>query len=568
MKLILIIWLLSISVWGQTQTPIISYNATAQPVFHKRAMVVAQEHQAAEVGRLILEQGGNAVDAAVAVGFALAVTLPRAGNIGGGGFMMIRTASNQKTYALDYRETAPKQSSENMFLGVDGAPDPAKSRHSILSTGVPGTVAGLLQAHDRFGRLTREHVMAPAIRLAKEGIPISTDLHYSLATSQMRLVAHPATSEIFYPYGQVPIIGTIFRQPELAQTLMTISEKGVDGFYSGPIADQMVDYIQAEGGIITRDDLKDYQPKWRRPIIGTYRGYTIASMPPPSSGGIHVVQILNMMESFNIASLGSGSAQSIHVLAESAKRAYRDRSIFLGDSDFVTVPSAKLLSKGYAKNQNIRLNSRTPSRRLKRRNHSARLVRESTETTHFSVVDSDGNAVSNTYTLNFSYGNGRIVPKLGFFLNNEMDDFSASPGARNAYGLMGSHANKIEPEKRMLSSMTPVIVTYDGQLSLVTGTPGGSRIITTMVQIMSNVIDHKMNIAEATIAPRVHHQWYPEKLRVEHHMNQDTRGMLEKMGYTVVEGRAMGSVQSILVDETGLQGFSDLRKPGGGVAGF
>ncbi len=551
--------------WSQATTPILNYPQLAQPVWAQHGMVASQDSIASRIGVEILKQGGNAVDAAVAMGFTLAVTLPRAGNLGGGGFMLVHLAAEQQTIAIDYREMAPLAAHRNMYLNADGSVDKERSRFHGLAIGVPGTVKGLLSALEEYGTLSPEQVLFPAIRLAEQGFNVSRDLAQSLERASKRLKSWPSSARIFYRLdGSAYKTGDRLRQPDLAKTLKTIAAKGSDGFYQGRIAQQIVKSVRQAGGEMTLEDLAQYQVQRRQPVIGSYRGYAIASMPPPSSGGTHIIQILNMLEKYNLEQAGHNSALTVHLMTEAMKRAYADRSEYLGDPDFFEVPLAQLTDKSYAQKlaQGIHPAKTTPSLAIK---PGLGPVEESPETTHFSVVDRWGNAVANTYTLNFSYGSGITAAGTGVLLNNETDDFSAKPGVANAYGLIGGEANAIAARKRPLSSMSPTIVftpTGDDVL-LVTGSPGGSRIITTTLQIISNVIDHKMNIAEATQAPRFHHQWLPDTLTLEKGFSADTLRLLKEKGHVLAGSSwAMGSTQSILRVDDGWSGASDPRQSG------
>ncbi len=551
------------------ETPILSARDIVHPVFARNGMVVTQEATASRVGLEILEQGGNAVDAAVAVGFALAVTLPRAGNLGGGGFMLVHRARDGRTVALDYREQAPRAAHRDMFLDAEGAVDTDKARYSHQAVGVPGTVAGLALALDRFGSMRLRDVVAPAIRLAEEGIVVSRELADSLQRRQERLARWPATARIFLKADGSPYrAGERLVQTDLAWSLRRIAEHGAAAFYEGAIADRITASMGSHGGLITADDLAGYRAVVREPVRGTYRGYHIASMPPPSSGGAHLVQMLNILAGYPIAFLGHNSADTIHLMTETMKLAYADRSRHLGDPDFWDVPLEALTSEAYAQALRRRIDVRraTPSERVSPGSPAA--AYESPDTTHFSVTDGAGNVVSNTYTINFSFGTGIVAEGTGILLNNEMDDFSAKPGVPNAYGLIGGEANAIEPGKRPLSSMTPTIVFKDGEPYLATGTPGGSRIITTTLQIIMNVVDHGMNIAAATAAPRFHHQWLPDILRVEQGFSPDTLSLLYARGHRIEPADAMGSAQSILRTPEGLFGASDPRTPDARVAGY
>lgn len=553
---------------SSVSAPLYTHLATAQPVWAKNGMVSSQEALATQAGVNILKQGGNAVDAAVAVALSLAVTLPRAGNLGGGGFMLVHLAKENKNIAIDYREMAPAQTHRDIFLDESGNPDPKLSREHGLSVGVPGTVMGMELALTQYGTMNMQQVAKPAIEMALNGIIMTPDLAHSLNIAKQRLTQWPSTEAVFYKKNSTNYqIGERFIQPELAHTLALIAQKGSKGFYQGETAIKIVNAVTKAGGVMTLADLKDYQAVERSPVEGSYRGYQVISMPPPSSGGVHIVQMLNILEHFPMGTLGLNTANSIHLMSEAMKRAYADRSEYLGDPDFYNVPVETLTSKAYAKKlaSLINLDKTTASQDIK---HGDLAPYESNQTTHFSVVDKWGNAVSNTYTLNFSYGSGLVAKGTGVLLNNEMDDFSAKAGTPNGFGLIGGHANAVEPKKRPLSSMSPTIVMQDGEPYLVTGSPGGSRIITTTLQIIMNVIDHHLNIAEATIAPRVHHQWLPDEIRVEQSLNADTVQILESKGHKVNIKNAMGSTQSIIMTEHGFTGFSDLRRSGSETLGY
>ncbi len=547
---------------------ILSPQDIFHPVLGTQGMVASQEATASRVGLEVLKGGGNAVDAAVAVGFALAVTLPRAGNLGGGGFMLIHMAESGETLALDYREVAPAAAGRDLFLGADGKVDNQRARFSYLSAGVPGTVAGLTAAQARFGRLSLAEVLAPAIRLAEEGMPVSVALAEGLAARAERLKAWPETARIFFKADGSPYrAGERLVQSDLAWSLKEIARDGAAAFYKGEIGRRIAADMKAEGGLITEADLADYDAVWRDPVTGSYRGYAIASMPPPSSGGIHLVQILNLLESYPLEEMGAGSAAALHVMAEAMKLAYADRSQHLGDPDFWKVPQRGLTSKAYASRLRQRIDQ-DRARAATEIGPGDPVPYESNDTTHFSVADRFGNVVSNTYTINFSYGSGIVAKGTGILLNNEMDDFSAKPGTPNAYGLIGGAANAIEPGKRPLSSMTPTLVFKDGEPWLVTGSPGGSRIITTVLQIILNTVDHGMNVAAASAAPRMHHQWLPDELRIEPGFSPDTLRLLTAKGHRVVIKNTMGSSQSLLRVEDGWTGASDPRRPGALTLGY
>ncbi len=546
---------------------IIRYNARHHPVYDTDGMVASQNAIASAVGAEILAQGGNAVDAAVAVGFSLAVVLPRAGNIGGGGFMLLYLADTDETVAIDYREMAPPRATRDMFLDSDGNVDPVRARFSHLSSGVPGTVAGLHAAHDRYGSLPWRQLLAPAIRLAERGFIVSHDLATLLASRRDQLGSNAASRGYFYKdNGEPYVAGERFRQRDLARTLKLIARKGPDAFYRGAIAEKIVADMQANGGLIDAAALAAYQPRFREPLRGTYRGFDIVTMPPSSGGGVHVIQMLNVLEHFPVADFGPGSADNVHLLTETMKLAYADRSKHLGDMDFYDVPVDWLMSKAYAKElaEGIDMQRARPSSQI---SPGVAARPESPDTTHFSVMDRYGNAVANTYTLNFSYGSGISVPGAGFLLNNEMDDFAAKPGVPNAFGLTGGEANAIHAGKRPLSSMTPTLVLKDGRPWLATGSPGGSQIITSVLQMLVNVIDHGMNIADATDVPRMHHQWLPDLLKLESGFSPDTIEKLEDRGHTLEVTEAMGSLQSVMYRDDLFRGASDPRRPEAGSVG-
>jgi len=540
-----------------------------RPVIAKNGMVVAQEKIAAQIGRDILARGGNAVDAAVATGFAMAVTYPRAGNIGGGGFMMIHLAASNEDIALDYRESAPAAATRDMFLGDGGKPDTKKSRDSALGIGVPGTVAGLALALDKYGsgKFKLADILAPAIKLARDGFLIADDTADTLPDWHKRLAKWPSSAKIFSRADGTSLqANDKLVQSDLATTLEAISAQGVSGFYDGPVAEKLVASIRDAGGIITRDDLKAYQPVIRVPVRGTYRGYDIVSMPQPSSGGTVLIEMLNIIEGDKLREIGANSVDALHLMIEAMKRAYADRARYLGDPAFVSAPIRQMISKDYAATQRatIDMAKATPWTDT----IAAGATREGSNTTHFSVVDSAGNAVSNTYTLNFSYGVGLVAEGTGVLLNNELDDFTAAPGASNAYGLVGFEANLPGPGKRPLSSMSPTIVLKDGKPVLVTGSPGGSRIISAVLQVIVNTLDFEMNIAQAVAAPRLHHQWLPDEVRVERGFPEATLEALRAKGHRIVEPLGQTSANSIAVTADGLLGAPDPRTRGAEAAGY
>jgi len=530
-------------------------------------MVVAQEQRAARIGIEILDRGGNAVDAAVAVGFALAVTYPRAGNIGGGGFMVIHLGKTGEDAAIDYRETAPAAATEKIFLDANGEADPKKSRDSALSVGVPGTVAGLALAHEKYGsgKLTLAELIEPAITLARNGVEIVDDVADTLPLAQPRIARWQSSAPVFLNSdGTVLMPGQDLLQPDLAITFRAIASDGPKGFYEGPVAEKIVAAVRKAGGIMTTDDMKNYRAILREPVRGTYRGYDIVSMPPPSSGGVHLIEMLNILEGYDLAKLSR--EESLYIVAEAMKRAYADRATFMGDPDAVKMPVAGLTSKKYAAALRAQIGQRaTPSTEIRSGNPADF---EGQNTTHFSVIDRDGNAVSNTYTLNFSYGLGLVAEGTGVLLNNELDDFTSKPGTANAYGLVGYNANLPGPNRRPLSSMTPTIMMKDGKPFLITGSPGGSRIISTVLQIIVNVIDFNLAIDQAVSAPRVHHQWQPDELYVEPGISPEILEGLVKRGFKVVPTPQQTSANSIEITADGYVGAADRRTRGSLAAGY
>jgi gamma-glutamyltranspeptidase/glutathione hydrolase len=541
---------------------------TFRPAFAEHGMVVAQEKLAAQIGADILRQGGNAVDAAVATGFALAVTYPRAGNIGGGGFMVIHSAERNEDVAIDYRETAPAATTRDIFLGADGKPDIARSRDSALGIGVPGTVAGLALALEKYGSgaLSLAEILQPAIALARDGIAIADDSADTLPEWHRRLARWPSSVKIFSRAdGSSLREGDRLVQRDLAATLSAIAEQGPHGFYQGAVAEKLVQAIRDAGGIVTLEDLASYRPVIREPARGSYRGHDIVSMPQPSSGGVVLLETLNILEGFAMREMAQGSAPSLHVMIEAMKRAYADRARYLGDPAFVAAPVATLIAKDYAAKQRASID---PARATPWTEALPALPpREGSNTTHFSVVDSRGNAVSNTYTLNFSYGVGLVAEGTGVLLNNELDDFTAAPGASNAYGLVGFEANLPGPGKRPLSSMAPTIVLKDGRPVLVTGSPGGSRIISAVLQVIVNVLDYRMDIGAAVAAPRLHHQWLPDEVRLERGFADETLTALKAMGHVIVTPLGQTSANSIAVTPHGVLGAPDPRTRGAEAAG-
>jgi gamma-glutamyltranspeptidase/glutathione hydrolase len=551
-------------------TSAVAVAQTPAPVFARHGMVASQEARASRVGVEVLQQGGNAVDAAVAVGFALAVTYPQAGNLGGGGFMVIHLADRNEDVAIDYRETAPAATTKDVFLDEKGEADPRKSRDSGLGIGVPGTVAGLSLALERYGsgKFTWAQLIAPALAAARNGVAVEEALADALPGSQPRLARWPSSAKIFLnPDGVVLGAGQSLIQADLAASLEAIAQDGPRAFYHGAIAEKIVAAVRGASGLMTLDDLKTYRPVMRTPVRGTYRDYQIVSMPPPSSGGVHLIEMLNVLEGYPLTELGTGSVPALHLMIETMKRAYADRAEFLGDPDVVAVPVERLTSKSYAADvrRSIDPTRATPSRDIRA---GQPVPAEGNNTTHYSVIDAAGNAVANTYTLNLNFGVGLVAEGTGILLNNELDDFAAKPGAANAFGLTGGAANAPGPGKRPLSSMTPTIVLKAGKPYLLTGSPGGSRIITTVLEVILNVIDFRMDVAAAVAAPRIHHQWLPDEVNAEQAVPAETVRGLEQLGHTVVRRPNWGSANSIMVTPDGLAGAADPRTRGALAVGY
>jgi len=570
------IWLFFLTVQAVAQVapmPQAPAIPPAIPILAHHGMVVAQEERAARIGVEILDRGGNAVDAAVAVGFALAVTYPRAGNLGGGGFMVIHLAKDNRDIAIDYRETAPAAATPTMFLDAKGDPDPAKSRDSALAVGVPGTVAGLALALQKYGsgKLTLAELIAPAIDLASKGFRVEDDTADSLPQVRARLARWPSTTAIFFNGDEPVHEGDRLLQFDLADTLQSIADDGPNAFYKGRTATQIADAVRAADGIMTKEDLANYRAVERPVVRGTYRGYDIVSMPPPSSGGVALIEMLNILEGYDLGKLGRG-AEALHDMIEAMRRAYADRAVYMGDPDAVKMPIAGLLSKQYAASLRAGITDKaTPSAAIR---PGKPADGEGQNTTHFSIIDGDGNAVSNTYTLNFSYGLGMVAEGTGVLLNNELDDFTSKPGTANAYGLVGFNANLPGPGKRPLSSMTPTIVLKGGKPFLVTGSPGGSRIITAVLQVISNVIDFHMPIDKAVSAPRLHNQWQPEETYVEPGFDPAVLDELRARGHKIVPTgphTAANSIEVIPKGEFTPQGYvgaADARSRGALAAGY
>ncbi|MGC2696801.1 MAG: gamma-glutamyltransferase [Candidatus Angelobacter sp.] len=558
-----------------------SYAQGLRPVHAKKAMVVSVHQEAARVGAEIMRQGGNAVDAAVATGFALAVVHPSAGNIGGGGFLLMRKA-NGEVHFLDFREKAPKAASRDMYLDAQGNVVPTASLLGYKAIGVPGSVAGLVYAEQHWGKLTLRAVMEPAIRLARDGVRLTYEEAQSLHDDD--LSKFPDSKRIFQRDGKFYELGEIFRQPELARTLERIAANPkANEFYKGTLARELAAEIKRGGGLVTAEDLAEYEVKERQPIRGTYRGYEIISAPPPSSGGITLVEALNILEGYDLGKMGDRSADSIHLTVEAFRRAFYDRAELLGDPDFSRIPVAQLIDKKYALawRQSLEMMRASDSKELRRPAgfgeldrpallHRPYMGRESNNTTHYSVVDPQGNAVAVTTTLNDSFGSAVTAGRLGFLLNDEMDDFTSKPGVPNGYGLIQGETNSIAPGKRPLSAMAPTIVLKDGKLAMVLGSPGGPRIISTVANILMGVVDYGLDIQQAVNAPRFHHQWQPDEIDIERTgISPDTIKLLQARGHKIKAEGYWSDGECIAVDpKTGnLLGAPDGRN-GGKAVGF
>ena len=526
----------------------------------KNGMVTTQHFLATAVGEKILNSGGNAYDAAIAVGFTLAVVLPRAGNIGGGGFMVIHDSSLNEQFSIDYREKAPINSDKDMYLNSDGTFNNQKlSTFGYLASGVPGTVAGLWEVHSKFGSLEWSKLLEDAIYYAENGFLITPYLSDMLVKYESKLSFYPETKKIFQKNNQ-DFKNNKLVQKDLAKTLKIIAQYGRDGFYLGSVAEKIHTQMQLNGGLITKNDLENYQPVWRTPLKSTYRDTEIITMGPPSSGGAHVIQMLNILESHNVSKIEHNSSEYINLLTEIMKYAYADRSKYLGDPDYYEVPVSQIISKNYAKtiNEKIKIGKVTPSSVIYPGIFSDN---ESYETTHFSIVDKDGNAVSSTYTLNSTFGSGVVIKNTGILMNNEMDDFAAAPGIPNQFGLLGAEANQIAPGKRPLSSMTPTIVMKDGDFFFTTGSPGGSRIITAVLQSIINIVDYGMNLEEANAAKRIHHQWQPDLLQIELSIDPKIKNQLLDLKYNIKIINPATCLQTIMYKDNMYYGYGDFRRP-------
>jgi gamma-glutamyltranspeptidase/glutathione hydrolase len=552
---------------GAAPTPVEQDQFRFPSAVGRHGMVASPEVRASRAGIQVLKEGGNAVDAAVVMSFVLAVTLPRAGNIGGGGFMLIRDPQG-KTYALDFRERAPERSTRTMLQDGQGNRDADKATIGALSVGVPGTVAGMDMAIRRFGNWDLKRAVAPARKIAENGFHVPPWLTAEVERVRPGLSRFPDSKRIYFPNGFALPTDSVWKQPELAQTLAAIETKGPAGFYEGPVAAKLAKSIQLHGGVMTAADLKAYKAIWREPVHGTYRGFDISSMPPPSSGGVHLIQALNVLEGFPIREDGLNSAINLHRMIETLRQCYADRSEWLGDPDFVKVPVEWLTSKQYA--SQIRAQIPDKKARVSDSIKPTSLPRhESDQTTHISVVDEKGWAVSMTYTLNFSYGSGLVAEGTGVLLNDEMDDFAAAPNRPNGFGLLGGRANAIEPGKRPLSSMTPTIVQREGQFVAAVGSPGGSHIITAVLQVILDIVDFDLNAQSAVCEARIHHQWFPDEVEYEQGFSQDTIGILKSWGHNMRRAESIGHCMLVRRLPNGdFEGGADPRRTGGTALGY
>ena len=557
---------LSLYVWA-VPTPVEQDQFRFPSVVAEKGMVVSAEPIASQAGLKVLREGGNAVDAAVVTGLVLAVTLPRAGNIGGGGFALIRRPDGQ-VFSLDFRERAPAASKEDMLQDGQGNRDEEKATLGGLSVGIPGTVAGLDEMLKKYGTLPWKQAVEPARKVADEGFVVPAWLSAEVERVRPGLSRFPDSRKIFFPNGSPIEPGSLWKQPDLAKTLATLQKEGRNGFYRGQVAANLAESVQRHGGIMTEEDLKNYRPIWREPVHGTYRGYDIYSMAPPSSGGVHLIQALNVLEGYPLRETGHNSALNLHRLTETLRQCYADRSRWLGDPDFVKVPEEWLTSKQYAAEIRTHIPEKA-ARTSKEVAPGQAPGYESPETTHFCVVDAQGWGVSLTYTLNYSYGCGLVAEDTGVLLNNEMDDFSAAPGKPNGFGLVGGKANAIAPGKGPLSSMTPTVLQKDGQLVAVLGSPGGSRIITAVLQVVLNLLDFDLNAQTAVCESRLHHQWLPDQVDLEQGFSPDTIALLKSWGHKVVRAESLGHAMLIRKRSDGLlEGGADPRRTGGAMVGY
>ena len=559
-KFLVALFLISINL--SAQVSYIDYLSPFHPTIGQSGMVVSQNQESSDIGIQILNMGGNAVDAAVAVGFSLAITLPRAGNLGGGGFMLVYLQDEQKTIAVDYRSASPKNISQDNFLFLKNNYD--KRRYGYKASGVPGTVAGLIQTHDKYGKLPLRKILKPVINQAIKGIDVSYDLNQAIGSAK-QIGLDPESTNI-YLQGNSPISehSKMIRK-NLAWTINEIAENGDKAFYEGSIAKKIIQAMEENGGYISAKDLKDYKPRFSEPIKTTYRGSTVFAHPPPAGGAAVLLESLNILENFSLKDMGAQSAQFLHLFAEALQRGHMDRSRFMGDPEFYDVPIQKIISKqrGRTLAEGINPEHATPAEDL----NPDSLFYEGENTTHYSIVDRDGNAVSNTYTLGYSFGSGVTIPGTGILLDNQMNNFAYQYGEQGVIDRSASEGNRFEPGKRPMSTMTPVIVfDENNSLKLISGSPGGALIPAAILRVITGIIDFDLNLGEATMLPRIHKDWPSKSLRIEKGMSSDTKEILESFGHEVEESKTMGSTQSILISSQGKEGYADLRRPNAGVA--
>ena len=544
------------------QVSYIDYLSPFHPTIGQSGMVVSQNQASSDIGIQILDMGGNAVDAAVAVGFSLAITLPRAGNLGGGGFMLVYLKDEDKTIAVDFRSASPKNITQDDFLFLKNNYD--QRRYGYKASGVPGTVAGLIQTHERYGKLPLRRILKPVINQARKGLDVSYDLNQAIGSANQIALDVESTNIYLQDNNPVSEHSKMIRK-DLAWTINEIAKNGDEAFYEGSIAKKIIQAMNEHGGYISAKDLREYQPRFSEPIKTTYRGLTVFAHPPPAGGAAVLLESLNILENFSVTDMGAQSAQFLHLLAEALQRGHMDRSRFMGDPEFYDVPIQKIISKKRASTlaKEINLASVTPPGDL----NPDSLFYEGENTTHYSIVDKDGNAVSNTYTLGYSFGSGVTIPGTGILMDNQMNNFAYRYGEEGIIDRSASEGNKFEPGKRPMSTMTPVIVFDENNaLKLISGSPGGALIPAAVLRVITGIIDFDLNLGEATMLPRIHKDWPYESLRIEKGISSDTKKVLESFGHELEESKTMGSTQSILISSQGIEGYADLRRPNAGVA--
>jgi len=560
LKNIFLLLFIAPSAWGQVRY--IDYPSPFHPTIGNSGMVVSQNQSSSDIGVEILNMGGNAIDAAVAVGFSLAITLPRAGNIGGGGFMLVYLNDEKKTIAVDFRSAAPKNLSKNDFLFLKNNYD--QRRYGYKASGVPGTVAGLLQTHDRYGKLPLKKILQPVIKQAQKGIQVSYDLNQAIGSAD-QISLNNESKNIYYQNNRPIKEHLLMKRPDLAWTLREIARNGEEAFYTGSIAKKIVQAMQENGGYISAKDLQEYKPRFAEPIQTTYRNHIVLAHPPPAGGAAVLLEGLNILENFSTDEIGPNSASFLHLFAEALQRGHMDRSRYMGDPQFYDVPIKKIISKKRANSlaKTINFEKATPPSAL----NPDSLFYEGENTTHYSIIDKDGNVVSNTYTLGYSFGSGVTIPGTGILMDNQMNNFAYQYGDPEVIDRSASIGNRFEPGKRPMSTMTPIIIfDENNELKLITGSPGGALIPAAVLRLVTGVIDFNLNLGEATMLPRLHKDWPYKNLRLEKGFSQDTLQILESYGHELEESKTMGSTQSILISSKGKEGFADLRRPNAGVA--